>query len=199
MLGLSFLIGSVLFGIAVVKWLFPFTNRPERFFWGIALGPMISTWAAYLISRAIGSVSHATVIGLSLIVWIVFIAEFYRTRRELSWPIVSGEQIKRWKGEIVLALIFGTIFGHFFYHGMFHPRIDGMFLTATSFYDLPYHLALATSFVYGQNLPPINPILSGAPLRYHFLPDFHAAILMKLGLGIWPTFALTSTIAALAF
>ena len=200
MLALIFLAGSILLGIEIAKRLFPFTTAAERVFWGAALGPMVTTWAAYLASRAIGNLNFATMSILTVIIVGLVAFGFYKNPPRLRLSIrLDGFKPSRCCGPMALALIFGTIFGYFFYKGMFHPTPDGMFLTATSFYDLAYHLALATSFLYGQNFPPVNPVLPTAPLRYHFLPDFHAAILMKLGLGIWPTFALTSTITALAF
>ena len=196
MFALVFLIGSIVLGIEIVKRVFPFTNKSEQFFWGTALGPMSSIWAAYLMSRALGDMNYVALSILTLAIWGLIGLAMFKNPPRFKSALQSFEQIKL---EAVLAIIFGIIFGYFFYSGMFHPTTDGMFLTATSFYDLAYHLALATSFLYGQNFPPVNPIFPTAPLRYHFLPDFHAAILMKLGLGIWPTFALTSTITALAF
>jgi hypothetical protein len=199
MFPLIFLAGSILLGIEIAQRLFPFTNSAERLFWGAALGPMITTWATYLASRAIGDLTYATLSILAVIIWGLIGFAFYRSPARWRWSILTSYGVSQIKLEIALAIIFATIFGYFFYRGMFHPTPDGMFLTGTSFYDLPYHLALATSFLYGQNFPPMNPVLPTVPLRYHFLGDFHAAILMKLGLGIWPAFALTSTIAALAF
>jgi hypothetical protein len=136
---------------------------------------------------------------LTVLIWGLIGFAWWKNWHRFTWPTINLELLKNIKLPIILALIFGTIFGYFFYKGMFHPSDEGMFLTATSWYDLAYHLALATSFLYGQNFPPINPIFPTEPLRYHFLPDFHAAMLMKLGLGVWPTFGITSAIMALAF
>jgi hypothetical protein len=198
MFALIFLGGSILLGIEIARRFFPFTNRAERLLWGAALGPMMTTWAAYLAARAIGELTYPTLSILTVIIWGLVSLASYRSPPRLQWSILTRRGLGQIKLEIALAIIFATIFGSFFYRGMFHPTANGMFLTATSSYDLPYHLALATSFLYGQNFPPMNPVLPTVPLRYHFLPDFYAAILMKLGLGIWPAFAVTSTIAALA-
>ena len=196
MFALVFLIGSILLGVGIVNRLFPFTSKSERVFWGVALGPMTTTWLAYLGARLVGNLNYTVLSILAAIVWGLVAVEWYRSGPQFKWSPPAFRQIKL---ELALALIFGTIFGYFFYKGMFHPRPDGMFLTGTTFYDLAYHLALANSFLYGQNFPPMNPVFPTTGLRYHFLPDFHAAILMKLGLGIWPTFALTAIIMALAF
>ncbi len=47
--------------------------------------------------------------------------------------------------------------------------------------DLPFHLAIATSFVYGHNFPPEHPELAGTRLTYPFLVDLVAAMLMAAG------------------
>ena len=198
MLAVIFLIGSVLLGIEVVKQLFPFTNKSERLFWGIALGPMLTIWTAYLISHAVGNLNYATLSILTVVVWALIIAEWWRSWPRFRFSIPAIEQISSVKFEIILALIFGIIFGYFFYEGMFHPRPDGFYLTATSWYDMALHSAIATSFAYGQNFPPANIYLSGEPLLYPFLPDFHAAILLKLGWGLWPSFAITAWLMAMS-
>ena len=47
--------------------------------------------------------------------------------------------------------------------------------------DWSQHLTTASSFAVAGNMPPTNPLFSGTPLLYPFLPDFHAAALMVLG------------------
>ena len=199
MVALILLIGSIFLGVEIAKRLFPFTTKAERFFWGVALGPMASIWAAYLAARILGNLNSAILWIVTVLTWGLIGFVWYKNWHRFKRPTISVELIKSIKLPIILALIFTTIFCYFFYKGMFHPTDNGMFLTATSWYDLAYHLALATSFLYGQNFPPINPVLPTMTLRYHFMPDFHAAMLIKLGLGIWPTFGITSFIMALAF
>src|SRR5258708_886140 len=55
---------------------------------------------------------------------------------------------------------------------------------ATVWADWSLHSTLASSFVQGNNLPPHDPIFSGAVLRYPFLPDFHSAILQEVGASL---------------
>jgi hypothetical protein len=47
--------------------------------------------------------------------------------------------------------------------------------------DLPFHLAIATSFAWGENIPPEHPELSGTRLTYPFLVDFVAGALIRAG------------------
>ena len=62
--------------------------------------------------------------------------------------------------------------------------------------DWSFHASYTTTFVYGHNLPPQNPIFSGTPFRYTFAPDFASALLVAGGWSIpaalaWPSWAMT--------
>lgn len=47
--------------------------------------------------------------------------------------------------------------------------------------DWPVHFAIISSFVFGDNFPPQNPLHSGSFLAYPFFSDFLSAILQTLG------------------
>jgi hypothetical protein len=198
MMALFFLIGSFLMGIGLVRRIFPFTTMAERIFWGTTLGSMVATWAAYLISRILHDLHFAVLVVLALVMWAITGFLFYKDREH--WQRIRISNIFKGNNRFLalLLLLFAPIFLYFFYTGMFHPKSEGLYLTATSWYDMALHLAIATSFAYGQNFPPIYTILPSEPLRYPFLPDFHASVLMKLGFGIWPSFGLTSFVMAVA-
>ena len=63
--------------------------------------------------------------------------------------------------------------------------------------DWSQHLSTAASFAVGGNIPPQNPLLSGTPLLYPFLPDFHSATLMALGFSAGAALAIPSAVLAL--
>jgi hypothetical protein len=50
--------------------------------------------------------------------------------------------------------------------------------------DLPFHIAIISGFVHGENLPPEHPELAGVRLTYPFLVDFVAAMLMRAGASL---------------
>jgi len=63
--------------------------------------------------------------------------------------------------------------------------------------DWSFHAAYTTSFVYGQNLPPQNPLFAGTSFRYPFAPDFASALLMAGGWSLpaaltWPSWAMAT-------
>jgi len=65
--------------------------------------------------------------------------------------------------------------------------------------DLPFHLAVVTSFERGANLPPEHPELSGARLTYPFLVDLAAAALVRAGASLRLAFLAQNLLLALAF
>jgi hypothetical protein len=65
--------------------------------------------------------------------------------------------------------------------------------------DLPFHLAVVTSFERGENLPPEHPELSGARLTYPFLVDLAAAALVRAGASLRLAFLAQNLLLALAF
>lgn len=198
MIALFFLVGSLLLGIAGTSRLFPSTNVMEKLFWGPTLGAMASIWAAYIISRLSHEMNYGMLVALAIAMWGLAGFLFHRDRE--LWKSIRIRNLFEADNYFpaFVLLLFASIFFYFFYTGMFHPHSDGLYLTVTSWYDMALHAAIATSFVYGQNFPPVYPILPSQPLLYPFLPDFHASILMKLGLGMWASFAITGALMALA-
>ena len=67
--------------------------------------------------------------------------------------------------------------------------------------DWSFHAAYTTTFVYGQNLPPQNPLFAGTPFRYPFAADFASALLMAGGWSLpaaltWPAWAMATVALA---
>jgi hypothetical protein len=66
------------------------------------------------------------------------------------------------------------------------------------FADWSQHLGDVTSFAFGDNFPPTNPRLSGAPLAYHYLTSITAAALVVLGASPMTALVLHSFVFSLA-
>ena len=64
--------------------------------------------------------------------------------------------------------------------------------------DLPFHVSIVTSFLYGENFPPEHPELAGARLTYPFLVDFVTAMLMKAGAGLGAALFMENVVLAWA-
>jgi len=54
---------------------------------------------------------------------------------------------------------------------------------ATNYGDLAFHLSVISSFAYGGNIPPENPVFAGVPFTYPFLIDLLTAIPVGMGAG----------------
>ncbi len=64
--------------------------------------------------------------------------------------------------------------------------------------DLPFHLGIVSSFVYGGNLPPENPIYAGTGFSYPYAADFSTALLVQLGASLRDAFFLQNLVLGLA-
>lgn len=73
-----------------------------------------------------------------------------------------------------------------------------------NFGDLPFHMAIAAGFAYGNNFPPQHPELSGVPLTYPFFCDLLSGMILTVGGSwraafFWPSLILgLSVVAAVA-
>ena len=68
--------------------------------------------------------------------------------------------------------------------------------------DLPFHVSIISSFVYGDNFPPQHTEFAGVRLTYPFLTDFVAAIFQRAGASLegalfWQNFALGLSLVGL--
>jgi hypothetical protein len=95
----------------------------------------------------------------------------------------------------VIAVVAAVAFALLLSRAMFQDAA-GDLLTGYWIPDWGQHLITASSFSTAQNFPPQNPIMSGTPLYYPFLPDFTSGMLMRLGLGDGPSLWLPQVILA---
>ena len=165
---------------------------------GIAIGLMLNAWAGFVLALAFGL--NATSITLTAIVLAIpvsfLLVPRLRHRILVSNPPRSA-QISPWyllPWLVLMAVLFARVI----------IIENGAILTApaNSFGDLPFHVSAITSFAYGENFPPRNPIFAGLPFTYSFLIDFVAAFYLRSGAGLRPAlflenFALAMSLVAL--
>ncbi len=68
-----------------------------------------------------------------------------------------------------------------------------------NFGDLPFHMAIAAGFAWGDNFPPDHPELAGAPLTYPFFCDLLSGMVLSVGGSwrdafFWPTLILALSV-----
>lgn len=70
----------------------------------------------------------------------------------------------------------------------FFAAADGLYIgNVNNLGDLPYHVQITTSFAYGDNYPPQNPVYAGSGFSYHYIADFLAATFVAAGASLVET------------
>lgn len=146
-------IGSVI-GIAALSWIAFLTALP--------LGLNAASIAVTVAIFAIGLAIQLRFVGRNRVM--AALSEFK--------PSITGViYYAAWTA--LLAWLFARVV-------MFYP--DGLHTApANNFGDLPFHFSVITSFAYGENLPPQNPIFAGMKFTYPFLIDFLTAFFIRCG------------------
>ena len=67
-----------------------------------------------------------------------------------------------------------------------------------NFGDLPFHLSVITSFVFGNNFPPEDPTYAGVRFTYPFLTDFVSAIFVRCGATLRESMFLENVVIAVS-
>lgn len=65
--------------------------------------------------------------------------------------------------------------------------------------DLPFHIGVTSSFVYGQNFPPQDPSFAGTGFAYPYLSDFLTAMFVQLGASMRDAFFVGNLVLGLSF
>ncbi len=179
----------------------------ERFSYGFVIGLGLFTWIAYLFSLFLGLCFFAIFSAVLIMAAFSFIFTYLRREsvkirfiNEIC-DIKSGFLANRTFYIVGCAvfLVFAAIFW-----GLFSRIImwrGGNMYTglANNLGDLPLHLSYITSFVWGENIPPQDPIFAGEKLAYPILSDFLSAIFLKLGLNFKQALFIPGFLLSLAF
>ena len=160
----------------------------ERVAIGVTSGILVGTAATYGLSLLAGLNTATALAGPALTLGGAVAASLLTVNPRATWHASWVELRDRWAQRIpwfsiVAFLGGGAVVVAIFAHTVF---TDSHGLEAgypTVWADWSQHLTTAASFASGSNIPPVNPLFSGTTLLYPFLPDFHAATLMTLGLA----------------
>jgi len=150
---------------------------------GSVIGLAALSWVGYLTAIIFGlnaiSISITVIVVILALSWLIWI----RSPSRIAVIFKDFEVSKT--GIIYYALWSALLVWLFSRVVMFYP--EGIYTApANNYGDLPFHLGIVTSFAYGENLPPINPIFAGTKFTYPFLIDFLTAFYIRCGAN-WPT------------
>ncbi len=101
---------------------------------------------------------------------------------------------------VFVAVVLGLVFGRamFVRGGGVYTGVDN------NLGDLPFHLAIISGFLHGENFPPVHPEWAGARLTYPFSVDFVAAMFARAGASLeaalfWENLLLALALVVLLF
>jgi len=201
--GIIFLTGAALLGTGLVRRVAPLRtllNHAEQLMWGLVVGWMLSTLGAYLISRILGGLSFLPMFVFALVIWLIVAALWLQPVMGLMRERFRGPKLWRseYGGLLIVLLLFGTVYLRLFFTHLIQAGSEGVYSGGSTSYDIGFHLALTTSFLFGNNFPPLYTSFPPAPLLYPFLPDFQTSVLVALGMSLRSALLLTSILLALA-
>jgi hypothetical protein len=160
----------------------------ERALIGLTSGLLVGTGATYGLSLLAGLNTVTVLAGPALTLVAALAISLLTVNPRATWHASWVEVRDRWGQRVpwFSILAFGggcvaviAIFAHTVYSDA--GGLEAGYPTVWA--DWSQHLTTAASFASGANIPPVNPLFSGTTLLYPFLPDFHAATLITLGLA----------------
>lgn len=203
LVGIIFLLGAAALGIGLVRRLEALRkllSHAEQAIFGLVFGWLLSTLGAYLIARILGGLSFGPMFTFTVVIWVGVAALWLQPLKRFVRKGFQGRRIWRdeYLGLLVVLVLFAFFYLRLFFTHLMQPGPDGVYSGGSTSYDLGFHLALTTSFLYGHNFPPLYTLLPPAPLLYPFLPDFQVAVLGTLGMDLRSALLLTAIPLGLA-
>jgi hypothetical protein len=193
-------LATVALGLSTVLWLPPVVAVGERVVVGMVSAIVAVTLTGYLVALVIGV--HLTLVvvlaGLALAA-AALLAGMPHGRRELDrlrHPIdrvITPTGVRLGASVVVLGLVLAFLFAR-----AIVVTPDGFIAHYGNVWsDWSFHASYTTTFAFGQNLPPQNPLFALTPFRYPFAPDFASALLVAGGWSvpaalIWPGWAMAA-------
>jgi hypothetical protein len=166
---------------------------------GVELGALV-TLAVVLV----GGISTPSVLAGPALLGLGALAVGWRAGDPRGpWRQSLGEVPARWRSRelwppLGLLLVSAAGFGVVFAHTLFRSGQDIDAGFATVWADWSLHATGASSFAVGHNLPPQDPLFTGTPFRYPFLPDFHSGMLLALGASLRAALAVPDAVLCVA-
>jgi hypothetical protein len=171
---------------------------PEQVLGGLAAGWILAAWAAYLMASVQKSLAYGSMVGLTMLLCLVAAILWVLSFRRAVLGPNFGLRLQLHLPLLVLLAFTGCFYSYSFVTQSFPLKQNGLQTGGAMVGDMPFHLSMITAFVYGDNFPPLNRSFPPDPLSYPFLPDFQAAVMMKLGLSINAALVATGVPLAIA-
>jgi hypothetical protein len=174
----------------------PWLTWGERVVIGIVLAVVGLTLLGYVLALAIG-VTVGLVLLLALLGLAVGAFLLWRHLKRLRSALATRPWTQPAAISVAVAVcVIALAMGYLFLRAVAVTPDAWLAHYSNTWSDWSFHASYTTTFVYGHNLPPQNPIFSGTPFRYTFAPDFASALLVAGGWSIpaalaWPSWGMT--------
>jgi hypothetical protein len=209
-LALLYLAALGISGVAVLRRLTCQMTTLEKWTYGLPLGNV--AWSLVILLLAIVArrlilpiVIAPAIASVAVALWLwpwgeivtAFTSGQKEARKSKQVPPSPAEQLEQFFSKVItsvgpLAAFVLALFAlrwTILWRGALTTNASGLWAGHINIWgDWALHLGDVTSFVYGDNFPPVNSRYLGGPLAYHYLASITAAALVKLGME--PTTAL---------
>jgi hypothetical protein len=151
---------------------------------GACTGLALLATFGFLLSSLLGLTASSIAISEGLLALPLLLVLKARYREKIRQEIGLAIQHSKNRKALYFALIYAGIalvLGLVFARNMFE-RADGIYTAVlNNLGDLPFHLQVISSFVYGHNIPVEDPTYAGVRFTYPILADFLTAMLAPGG------------------
>jgi len=180
-LGIIFIIISIILGLAISLNLRMGFGFEERLFLSIIVGHAVSIWVVFALSYWQRTLNTFSIVAGTLICALAAIVALKKRLTASLTSIFTSSD-----AEIRAVAIFATaaFLVLNLHEVLMVGSIGAVYGSLHVSVDYPFHISLISSFVYENNFPPVYPQLINTPLRYPLIVDFYSAILMKTGFDL---------------
>src|SRR5215217_8927410 len=174
---------------------------------GAALGLSALGLVSFVVASLIGlsgmAVFFSTLICCSPLAILTDSNTLKRFQQDLSGISSGTRQLLRFDSWAVIYFLFymivALILWKVFSRAVMEDNTGLSTGLLNNFGDLPFHLSVITSFVFGNNFPPEDPTYAGVRFTYPFLSDFVSAIFVRCGADLRESMFIENFILGLAF
>src|ERR1051325_8156877 len=174
---------------------------------GAALGLAALGLVGFVVASFIGlssaAVLFSTVICCSPLALLIDPKILKRFQQDLGTISTGTHQLARFEFRAVSYFLFYVIVAVIFWKVFSRAVIEDETGLSTgllnNFGDLPFHLSVITSFVFGNNFPPEDPTYAGVRFTYPFLSDFISAVFVRCGADLRESMFIENYFLGLAF
>lgn len=213
MLGILYILISILLGMIICELVFPSMNKLWRYnyskkdieispimvslpIWYIS-GTLLLTWFVYILSYLFRFIDNGMLysdgIGFLCVIFLAFIV-MKSKKRNIFLYLEDKGYFKLMKMEVIyIVLVF--IIAYFLFNFTFYKDNNTLYVGASVYSDFSPHIGMIRSFSKGNNFPTQYSHYGGVDIRYHFMFHFLVGNLEFLGMDLNDAFNIPSILS----